>query len=291
MAEPNLTLRKIRTLSINLSDTLEFIRQHFKPLIGSFFALSGVFILLQIVLEGVVEGKLGPVKAGLQRFNAMGDFVRYISPVVALFGLVAWLTYIAMQTTVGAYMKYCDTHGGDRPALDDVWRIFIRYYPRLLLYSIPLAVTVAIGMLFCLLPGIFLAFLWVPFPFVVIMEDANLGEGISRCYALIRRDFWTTMGVYAITLLIYFAASVMLGLTGGMIAGLWSLVTRADVSFLQRLMAAVAKLASMLFYLLFLVSAALHYFSFVEQEDATGIFRRVEHMGHSASEDDPSEEL
>jgi len=265
---------------------VEFLRLHFKPLVGSFFALSGVFILLQIVLTDLVAAKLQPAAAGLQHFEAIAPYLRYMSVPLAFFGLVAWLAYIAMQTAVAAYMKYCDTHEGDSPAVDDVWRIFIRYYPRLVLYSVPLALMVLLGTLFCVLPGIFLAVVWVPFPFVVIMEEASLGEGISRCYALIRRNFWTTLGIYGITLLIYIAASVMLGLTGGMITGLWSLVTKTDALIVRRLVTAVAKLASVLFYLLFLVSAALHYFSFAEQEDATGIIRRVEKMGRPADQHD-----
>lgn len=286
MAEPYVTLRKIRDLSANLSDTLEFIRQHFKSLAGSFFAVAGVFILLQIVFGGIVAGRIRPVLAGVYRFESLEAYSRYISSTVAWFALATWMAYIAMQTSVGVYMKYLDTHGGERPALEEVWRLFIRYFPRLLLYSIPLALIVMLGALFCVLPGIFLAILWVPFPFVIIMEDATLGEGISRCYALIRRQFWTTLGIYAITLVLYFAASLMLGLAAGMLVGLWTLATQQGAEWLRRGLAAIAKLVSMLFYLVFLVSAALHYFSFTEHEDGTGIRRRVEQMGGSTAEDD-----
>ena len=39
-------LRKLRDFGENINDTFQFIRQEFKPLLKSFFAIAGVLILV-----------------------------------------------------------------------------------------------------------------------------------------------------------------------------------------------------------------------------------------------------
>src|SRR5690606_2026226 len=100
-----------------------------------------------------------------------------------------WLAYMAMQVCIGAYMKYYDEHDGARAGIEDVWHIFSKYYLKVLLYSIPVSLLTMTGCLLCILPGIFLGVVFVPFPWVVMMEDASLGDGIRRCFELIREHF------------------------------------------------------------------------------------------------------
>jgi hypothetical protein len=56
MAEQEIELRKIRDLSLNLNDTFGFIRQNFKPLVISFLAIAGIFMLANSILNGIYQG-------------------------------------------------------------------------------------------------------------------------------------------------------------------------------------------------------------------------------------------
>jgi hypothetical protein len=190
-----------------------------------------------------------------------------------------WVGYTAMLVVIVAFMKYVDQHEGTAPGFEEVWKIFRRYYPRMLLYMIPVTVMIAGGTLLCMVPGIFLSVLLVPFGWVVMTEDVGLSAAVTRCFDLSRDHFWISLAVYLVSTLIYFSASFSIGMVGGMITLLAGLLTNRDVSSAVGILNAVLRVFGFLFYAIFLVSAGLHYYNLVERLDAVGITRRIEEIG------------
>lgn len=294
MAEQKIELRKIRDFGANISDTFEFIRQEFKPMIRCFFAIAGVFILLQAVSNGLFESS---VFAGWVPSGGAGSRIldlqrnmraKYLSIPFLIFMILTWLAYTAMQVTIGAYMKYYDTHEKQSPGVEEVWQIFKAYYFKVLIYSIPVALMVAVGFISCLAPGIYLGVVFTAFPWIIMVEDVSLGDGIQRCFALIKNNFWMSLGIYLITYIIYSFASGIIGVIIGALSGLLAYLTTKDISSTIGVVTSVLRVFSFLFYIIFLVSALLNYYNLVEKQDATGIMKRVDQMGLStdASERD-----
>jgi hypothetical protein len=285
MAEPKIELRKVRDFGANLSDTFEFIGQNFKPMVYSFFAISGIFILLQAITNGVFQSR---IFSGLgfggnvhhRNVLILGNlYDQYFSPIFFLFLFFAWLAYVAMQVCIGAYMKYYDEHDGAKAGIEDVWHLFVQYYLKVLIFTLPIGLIILTGCLFCLLPGIYLWVVFAPFPFIVMMEDASLGETIQRCFELIRQNFWISLGIYIVTTLIYSFASAITGFIIGVVSGLLTYLTTRDLSATIGIVTSVLRVFGFLFYIIFLVSVMLHYFNLVERRDATGMMRRIDQIG------------
>jgi len=288
MAEPTIELRKIRDFGQNLSDTFEFIREHFKPLLRSFLAIAGIFIVLMAIMTGVLESGIFSSLKLLSRSQDPASFSvssslysSYFSLHFLLYFLSIWIGYTAMQVVIGAYMKYADEHAGARPDIEDVWRIFSRYYLKVLLYMIPVILLIAVGAILCIVPGLYLMVVLVPFTWIVMIEEADFGTAIQRCFELIRGNFWVSTLLYIVTTLIYSFASGLIGVLVGVLSGSLTYVTTADLSATIGMIAAVMRIFGFLFYIIFLVSAVLHYFNLVEQKDAVGMTRRIEHIGEA----------
>lgn len=289
MAEPKIEVRKIRDFSANLSETFEFIRQNLKPLVVSFFAISGIFILLQAVVSGIFTSQ---VLSGLTLLRGESQvnpdvivnlYRHYFSFTFLLFFLFVWLAYVAMHVSVGAYLKYYDEHDGAKPGLEEVWRIFSRYYLKVLVYSIPAGLILALGLFCCILPGIFLAIVLVPYCWVIMIEDVSVGDALRRCFELIRNEFWISLLIYLVAGLIYTVATWMIGLSVGLISWFLSYVTTGDHASSVLIVTSILKVFRFLFYIVFLVSAMLHYYNLVEKRDAVGMNRRISKIGQVSS--------
>src|SRR5438552_4109388 len=154
MAQQKIQLRKIRDFGENFSDTFQFIRQEFKPLLVSFTLICGIFILANAILTGLFQ------KETLTILDDMIKGVFYertlpFSPTYFILIGVSIVSLAAMRTVISVYMKYYDENGTS-PTVQDVWKGFAKYFSRIFLFSIPRYVLIAVGFVFCIAPGVYL---------------------------------------------------------------------------------------------------------------------------------------
>lgn len=281
MVQQKVQLRKIRDLSDNLSDTFQFIRQEFKPLVKSFILIAGAFLLANAIMSGIYQktafGFLDTLKSGgtgneTQMFNSI------FSPGYFITIGLTWLSMLSMNVVVACYMKIYQEKN-ESPSSEEVWNYFICYFPKVILFSIPQIILVIIGLVFCIFPGIYLAFVFVPFQFIIVLEDADFGTAMSRCFEIIKRNFWMSVGIYIVAYLIYTFSSSIIGFVVAAIVGVISYLTTKQVSTTVGIVMSVISIIGYAFYLVFLVSAFLNYCSLTESHDGTGLAARLETLG------------
>lgn len=278
MVQQKIDLRKIRDLSDNLSDTFQFIRQEFKPMIKSFLLIAGVFLLANAIMTGLYQktafGFLDNLGSGW--FSSETQMLSTIfSPVYFITIGLTWLSLLSMNVVVACYMKLL-MEKNESPNTEEVWNYFICYFPKVVLYSIIPIILVIIGMLFCLLPGIYLAFIFVPFQFIIVLENGDFATAFSRCFDIIKRNFWMSVGIYVVAYLIYSFSAGIIGFIVGMLVGVASYFTTKEISSTVGIVMSVVNIVGYAFYLVFLVSAFLNYCSLTESHDGTGLSARLE---------------
>ncbi len=300
MAEQKIELRKIRDLSENLNDTFGFIRQNFKPLVLSFLSIAGIFMLANSILSGIYQGGVmgGAFKDFMRGYQdgrrGNGSISR--SPfwmfnetyfvVVAL----AWLNFIAMSNVITCYMKLYDRLQGQAPTIQRVWDEFKKYFFKVLLFSIPIALLTAVGFAFCIAPGIYLAVVFVPFSIAVIVEDETFGGAWNRCFAIIKNNFWNSLGIYFLVYIIYaFSAGIISGIFA-LLTGLISYFTTKDVSTTITMATSVLNIFSFVFYIVFYVSVVLHYFNLAERHYGIGMMQKLDTLGGKGNDFNNSQE-
>jgi hypothetical protein len=287
MAEQEIELRKIRDLSENLNDTFGFIRQNFKPLVTSFLAIAGIFMLANSIINGIYQGG---VMGGALKDVILGRREAPSSPFWMLngtyFGVVflAWINFIAMSAVIICYMKLYNNLHHQKPTIQQVWDEFKKYFIKVFLFSIPTALLTAVGFIFCLVPGIYLAVVFVPFSIIVIVEDETFNGAWNRCFQLIKNNFWSSLGIYLLVYIIYsFSAGIISGVFA-LLTGLASYFTTKNISTTIGIATSVLNIFSFVFYIVFYVSVVLHYFSLSEKQFGTGMMQRLNALGGNGND-------
>ena len=282
MDEQKIEFRKVREFGENLSDTFLFIKQNLKPLLISVFGICGVFMLAKAILGGVYESQSFGIFDRMRSGLASGEirsFGNILTPEYLLFLLFSWMSYIAIRVTLAAYVKCYVTDGGLQPTLVAVWQVFKRYYIRLFIYSIPLAVLMFIGFIFCIIPGFYLLVVLMPFELIVVMEDLSFGDAFNRCFILVKDNFWISLAIYLIASLVYWFASAIVTIAVGVVIGLSTYFTTRSVGTTAGAITSFVNVFNGAFYIIFFVSMALQYFNLVEIHDGTGVLGRLDTIG------------
>jgi len=116
-----------------------------------------------------------------------------------LFGLLAQLIIAGL---VPAYMVKYEEEGKYGFSADDVWQRFLRHFGAIIGYSILSLLLIIAGTIFLIIPAIYL---FVPLTFVLyvkIIENRSLGATFSRCFQLIRNNWWRTFGILILAYII-----------------------------------------------------------------------------------------
>ena len=71
---------------------------------------------------------------------------------------------------------------------------------------------VLVGLIFCLLPGIYLWTAWVTAPVAVMLEDQGPASALGRSQSLIRGRWWPVFGALLLAFLLLFGVNLLVGL-------------------------------------------------------------------------------
>ncbi|MBN8835895.1 MAG: hypothetical protein J0I09_01410 [Sphingobacteriia bacterium] len=288
MAQQKIELRKIRDFGENISDSLQFIRQEFKPLLTCFIAFAGIFLLAYGIYNGLYQSHFwraflhqtsADTSESFQRFNRDSFAKNLLLNYIVLFFFVT-LNYTAMSMSIASYFKVYDIKQNGPPTLEEVWQYFKKYFLKAYLYALILSLLVILGCLFCLLPGIYFWVILAPFNMVLVMEDFSFSAAFNKCFRMIKDNFWQSLGIYFIAYLIYAFSGGIIGLIIGAITGVGSYLTTKNVSQTAGLVSGILGVTSHLFYLVFFTCIGFNYFSLTEKTDAEGLMRKIENMGN-----------
>lgn len=281
MAQQKIVLRKIRDFGENYNDTFGFIRQNFAPLLKSFFAVTGVFMIIHaIALAFYSSGQSSVIndifKDVITERNVANVFGwDYFLNIASYFVL-----YAAMHTAITAYFMAYDNHMGEPPAMADVWYYFSRYFLKVFFFSIPAFIVVLVGLLFCILPGIYFAIVLTPFSTVIMVEDLSFSDAFNRCFKIVKENFWISFGIYVVSYIIFSTMSGLITLIVGAIVGVSAYFTTKEMGSAYVLIVSLASVFEFIFYIVFYVSVVLHYYNLAERTDGTGLLQRIDEIGN-----------
>ena len=94
-------------------------------------------------------------------------------------------------------------NGGGEVWFKEVWQEFVKYFFKVFFYSIPIVLLILVGVLFCILPGVYLWVVLMPFEMVLVLEEKTFGDTWSRCFTIIKEHFWPSLAIYVVAYAIY----------------------------------------------------------------------------------------
>ncbi len=292
MAEQKIELRKIRDFSEIINDTFVFIRQNIKPLLISFLGIAGVFMLAAAIINGVFQSQMGNIFKDIftRSTTSSTAIFSFFSGTYFLLMAIAWMNIVAMKVSITAYMKVYDAKGGETPTMPEVWNEFKKYYLKVLIYSIPIILLIAVGCLFCLVPGVYLWVVLMPFEMLLMVEDRSFGDAFNRCFIIIKQNFWTALGIYFVSYLIYYFCSAIIGGMMGLIGGAIGYFTTENLAGTIGIFTSILNIFSFVFFIIYFVAVVLNYFSLSEKYDGTGMMKRLNSLGDTTTTFNATEE-
>jgi len=292
MAEQKIQFRKIRDFGENLGDTFLFIKSNLRSLLISVLTICAVFMLAQAIFNQINQSRAFGIFDQFRRgFNndPYRSFNYVFTPEYVLAILCTWFSHIALQVTLAAYIKTYVIGESVAPSVEQIWDVFRRYYLRVLLYSIPIFLLVAIGFIFCIAPGVFLAVVLMPFTMVVVVEESNFGIAFNRCFQLVKDNFWISIAIYIVAAMIYYFCTFAVGAAIGVLVLIMTYLTARSLATAMGILTSILNVFSGILYIIFFVSVSFQYFSLVEKKDATGILQRIDQIGSSGDNVDNAE--
>lgn len=292
MDEQKIQIRKIRDLGENISDTFQLLRQQWKPMARAFLIIAGIFLLAVAITGGLYQRDNFSSFLNAGSGNSSDPFAAFrtiFSPAYFLMILFGLLAIVAMNVVVASYLKLYESGIVDA-TVQQVWDIFKKYFLKCVLYYIPIFLLLIVGLVLCIIPGIYFSIVLMPFIYIVVTEDLSFKGAFDRCFQIIKQQFWPSFGIYIIMYIIVAFAATMIGFVVAGLAGLLSYFTTKEIASSVGIATSILNIFSYMFYLVFFISAGLQYYSLAERTDGTGIAKRIESIGADGTANSTIEE-
>jgi hypothetical protein len=288
-----LRLRKIRDFGATISDTILYIKIHWKDLLRMYAVFVAPFLLVAALLGAT---SFSAFFSKLDDIESISDRPwQVLSPGFFIAILLYMLATVAYSTVVYLYMRQTEEQNGAPPSLQEIGT---RFLPKLLSnagYMIIAFFLLVAMAFFAIIPilGILLAFLgffWFAVNLAILFpantaEDNPFPASFGRMFRLVRDRWWYTFGVILIFGMIFYFFSTVISLVSGLVFGL------SSVNFLQPadpaqtftkkyfLVMGLSSLVQQVFYLVVHVGVGVHYYSLREEKDGSGLEDRIEQLG------------
>ena len=267
--DSKIELAKPRDFGETITDTFGFIRQNFKPLLKYFFIFCGFFVVATCSLTVLLEVKAISFANNTDAFDESNAFSRVFSLLGVYFLLFLFiaLEYVAINVTVLCFMTLYKQKQNTIPTTEEVWGYFKYYYLRILGSSILLYILMGIGMVFCLIPGIYLMPVFALVPPIMIMENTSFGYAFNQSFRLIKDNWWVTFGVIIVVYIILYVLNLAISVPS-MILGAGNVFLHLrdgkSITLPVAIVTSVFQAVEYVFQILIVVAVGLCYFNLTE---------------------------
>lgn len=285
--------KKQRELGEILSDTFAFLRLQFKPFITTYFKIVGPYLVVMLISMGFY----------LSAFSSFLDFNtqssnELFSGVTMFFGVLVFLlamimVYATSQSTVLHYIKSYSIHNG----VSDFNEIKTAVYASLWSFiglGIMVVLSIFVGLMFCFLPGIYLA---VPLSLsfsIMIFMNKGVGESYSYGFTLVKDEWWITFATFLVVGIIVAIAGYAFSLPAviyqyakmGIFSGEMDATNMMDsfIDPIYMILNMIGTLAQVLLNLITIIAGAFIYFNLNEKKNFTGTFERIQNLGKTTAD-------
>jgi hypothetical protein len=287
MTNSSINFKQERDFGDLFNATFSFISQEFKRLgtailyfVFPFFIVSAIAMTIysvkaQEMSQALIQGdKSDPFAI----FSLLGSMMGY----VAVTMLISFIATSVLMCTVYGYIKLYIQKGPEGFTTNDVWLEVTKYFWKALIATIIVGIVVLVGIIFCVIPGIYLGVaLFIIFP-IMIFEEKSFGTSFSRSIKLINTNWWLTFGILIVTGIIIYVLAIFISIPS-IILGFKSLfanmkanqIPLMDFSVGFYIINSITSLISQLLMVIPLVLSSFIYFSYVEKVEKPSLMDKI----------------
>ena len=274
--------RKIRDFGSVMNHSFDFIKLEYKRLGKAllFYALP-FFIVTGIILVFVQISMMDTLQNGIQPGANVFQNMNWTK--IGYSYLIQILNYTVLSSVVLSFIKlYRQTNGEFR--IEELWPSILRISLKLLLAYIVVGIITVVACIALVIPAIYLGVVFSLVSPIIVFEEAGLGTSMSRCFVLIRNNWWKTFGIVIVGGLIIYIFSIVLSLPLIVVTAMKAFHAATSSTPMQLfstgylITSTVISIIQTLAYTLLLIFISIQYFSLLEEKERPTLQEKIDRL-------------
>ncbi len=267
--------RQPRELAELINVTFSFLRQNYLKLGKCLIFLVGPVMLIAAVYSGYSQERMV--------LDQQTSYFPVFTVTYSLSMILALLASSLLTAVVYHYIKlYVESEDGDFD-INDVWQSAKGDVLKFIAASFVFWAIIMVGLIFCIVPGIYLGIAFSLIYVVLTQERLGVFEALSRSRELVTDYWWATLGVTFVLVLVQAVLSLIFyvpTIVVSAMAELHRIEAGGESSRLVLILASVvAVFGGYLLSTISLVGLSFHYHNLVERKEATGLLGEIDEIG------------
>ncbi len=268
MVEKDIQFKKTREIGDIFTDSFKFIRQEFNPLAK----LIGIYVLPFLLLYGLVQVYLQKNVVSQFDFSNPDTLLENIGPMYLNIFLFSLFGLFVQSLLIAAYYSYIEVYIKKGKGNFDLSEITPQLFSNGLLAigaSVMLFILVLMGVILCIIPGIYFANTYSLIFFILIFEKKGFGSAFSRSSSLIKIQWWNTLLLNIAGVIMIWTVSFIMSIPT-MITGFTKGIFNPDLAPAEYpnwywVMIAISTVVSSVLYIIPYTFLAFQYFNLNEE--------------------------
>ncbi|MBC8154199.1 MAG: hypothetical protein H7Z72_14950 [Bacteroidetes bacterium] len=282
-----ITLYQERDFGEKINATFNYAVQQFRSLGMSLLYIAGPVALAAGIATGVYQsnmlrmvGKMsaGDEVSGVGIVSPFAIFEQILSPAYWLVILFTLLSYVLVSLTVYSHLKLYARQQDEPITVGAVWQEVQSLLVGGFGITIITGLAVFAGLLLLIVPGVYL---FVPLSLalaIFVFERLGLSAVFSRCFALTRDKWLSTLGLVIVMSIIASIIGMVFSVPAG-IVGIMG-VAKGEVSSLPLIITqAISAVGTRMLSALVPLALGFQYFNLVERQEGTGLLSAIDSIG------------
>ncbi len=207
---------RIELRPLTIGETLDASFKLFTANLRKLLPLAAVVLVPIGILQLVLNARIGSDFSFLESaLTEPPDPTVVFAPLGRLLGLGIATALLSLLGTLlvqaAAIRLYADLYQGRDTSWQDSLTFGISRFGPVLAASILSALGIGVGLLFYLIPGMWLYVSWWVVVPALLVERLGPAQALGRSFDLVRRRFWPTAGVAALAFLIVYVVQQIVG--------------------------------------------------------------------------------
>jgi hypothetical protein len=280
--------QKYRDFGDLLGDTFAFIRQEYKFLGRVLLTYAGPFVLVSAIANAWAQKSILSF-AGLMVNNDPMEILSEFGLKLSVSIIAALVSSTIMICVIYSYIKLYMERGKDNFSQEAVWFQVVQKFLPVLGALIAMYFLIILGMVFCIIPGIYLYVIFALVLSAMILSDKPINAAFERSMYLVRDNWWFTLGVGLVMSIIVGIASYIFMLPGSIMSMFMSINTISGEtseasSVIFMVLATIGSFAATILAGMPHITLALLYFGLVEKKESPGLINKIDQI-NSQNED------
>lgn len=220
MIEKEIQFRKKREIGDIITDSFEFIKHEYKPVLK----LVLTYVLPFIILYGVVQVNFQMKFMGNVDLSDQESMMKNIGPIYLNVFLSSLFALFVQSLLAGTYFSYIEAYikkGKGNFELSDITPHLFSNSLLALGASLVAFIIVLIGVVLCILPGLYFANTFSIVVIIIIFEKKGIGDAFTRSWNLVTKQWWNTFLLNLLGIVIIWLVSFVISIPS-MITGVGS---------------------------------------------------------------------